>query len=59
MAEKEDLSATHEEALSKPPQDTPFVVKNSGETAKLDGVQTKTVYNVSFHLIMIDKTSMS
>jgi hypothetical protein len=48
MAEKEDPSATHEEVPSKSPQDTPFVASSYGETVKLDGAQTKTVYNVSF-----------
>lgn len=49
MAEKQDLSAMHEEGLSKPAQDRPFVVHGSGETAKLEGAQTKKVYNVSFN----------
>jgi hypothetical protein len=40
VAEKQDLSATHEEAPSTPVHDTPF--------AKREAAQTKEVYNVSF-----------
>lgn len=48
MAEKQDLSAAHEESLSTHGNDTPYVVPGYGETAKREGAQTKKVFNVSF-----------
>ncbi|CRG88476.1 Lactose permease [Talaromyces islandicus] len=57
MAEKQDLSAMHEEALSKPVQDTPFVVPGYGETAKREGAKTKEVFNAELYAA-IEETSI-
>lgn len=48
MADKQVPSVTHEEALSQSGQDTPYVMDGYGKTTKLEGTQTKKVYNVSF-----------